>query len=310
MSLHFRERKVDEVVLCRMLWSSNGSQAGRKRHPVTNTSWLYRLLPWEKRRGEGAVTPGLTEDTAQDTTLQYGYIQPLPVLPHHDLRGLVSILTDYTASSQLLTHFGSHPLSSWSLLHGNDSKEMGTAILDTNFVILVEDHISTRGYRSIRPISSIEVIPNRTRVPKINHFIQVSCELSVSAKEAMGLLYLAVCTCVPPPPLSTFQLQRLVWTRSFYRDLNHGLDVPMKGWPKRPCYGRNIAPAKRIIKSRKLRWEVYAARMEESRTVFMVLTGKPNGKKLVGRLRPTGECLTTSDGGATVGARSSRSTLN
>nr|CAD7257049.1 unnamed protein product [Timema shepardi] len=39
-------------------------------------------------------------------------------------------------------------------------------------------------------------------------------------------------------------VERLVRTRSFYRDLNYGLDAPVKGWPKRPCYGRNIAPAK------------------------------------------------------------------
>ena len=39
----------------------------------------------------------------------------------------------------------------------------------------------------------------------------------------------------------------------------------------------------RVIKSRRLRWAGYVARMEESRSVFKILTGKPTGKRPLGR---------------------------
>ena len=35
----------------------------------------------------------------------------------------------------------------------------------------------------------------------------------------------------------------------------------------------------RVIKSRRLRWAGYVARMEEGRSVFKILTGKPTGKR-------------------------------
>jgi hypothetical protein len=35
----------------------------------------------------------------------------------------------------------------------------------------------------------------------------------------------------------------------------------------------------RVIKSRRLRWAGYIARMEESRSAFKVLTGTPTGKR-------------------------------
>ena len=41
----------------------------------------------------------------------------------------------------------------------------------------------------------------------------------------------------------------------------------------------------RMIKSRRLRWTGLVARMEESRTLFKMLTGKPTGKKHLGRAR-------------------------
>ena len=47
----------------------------------------------------------------------------------------------------------------------------------------------------------------------------------------------------------------------------------------------NIA---RVIKSRKLRWEGYVARMEEGRSAFKILTGKtgkPTGNRTLGRCR-------------------------
>ena len=40
-----------------------------------------------------------------------------------------------------------------------------------------------------------------------------------------------------------------------------------------------------MIKSRKLRWAGHVARMEESRSAFKILTGKPTGKRLLGRPR-------------------------
>ena len=41
----------------------------------------------------------------------------------------------------------------------------------------------------------------------------------------------------------------------------------------------------RVIKSRRLRWAGHIARMEEGRSAFKVLTGKPTGKRPLGRPR-------------------------
>ena len=38
-----------------------------------------------------------------------------------------------------------------------------------------------------------------------------------------------------------------------------------------------------MIKSRRLRWAGHVARMEEGRSAFKILTGKPTGKKPLGR---------------------------
>ena len=40
-----------------------------------------------------------------------------------------------------------------------------------------------------------------------------------------------------------------------------------------------------VIKSRRLRWAGHVARMEESRSAFKMLTGKPTGKRPLGRPR-------------------------
>ena len=41
----------------------------------------------------------------------------------------------------------------------------------------------------------------------------------------------------------------------------------------------------RLIKSRRLRWAGHVARMEESKSAFKILTGKPTGKRPLGRPR-------------------------
>ena len=41
----------------------------------------------------------------------------------------------------------------------------------------------------------------------------------------------------------------------------------------------------RVIKSRRLRWAGHVARMEEGRGAFKILTGKPTGKRPLGRPR-------------------------
>ena len=41
----------------------------------------------------------------------------------------------------------------------------------------------------------------------------------------------------------------------------------------------------KVIKSRRLRWAVHVARMEEGKCAFKMLTGKPTGKRPLGRLR-------------------------
>ena len=45
----------------------------------------------------------------------------------------------------------------------------------------------------------------------------------------------------------------------------------------------------RVIKSRRLRWAGHVARMEESRNAFQILTGKPSGKRPLGRPRRSWE---------------------
>ena len=41
----------------------------------------------------------------------------------------------------------------------------------------------------------------------------------------------------------------------------------------------------RVIKSRRLRWAGRVVRMEEGRSAFKILTGKPTGKRPLGRSR-------------------------
>ena len=45
----------------------------------------------------------------------------------------------------------------------------------------------------------------------------------------------------------------------------------------------------RVIKYRRLRWTGHVARMEEERSAFKIVTGKPTGKRPLGR--PTYEEL-------------------
>ena len=45
------------------------------------------------------------------------------------------------------------------------------------------------------------------------------------------------------------------------------------------------SPNIRVIKSRRLRWAGHVARMEEGRSAFKILTGKPTGKRPLGRPR-------------------------
>ena len=39
----------------------------------------------------------------------------------------------------------------------------------------------------------------------------------------------------------------------------------------------------KVIKSRRLRWAMHVARMEEGRSVFKILPGKPTGNRPIGR---------------------------
>ena len=45
----------------------------------------------------------------------------------------------------------------------------------------------------------------------------------------------------------------------------------------------------RVIKSRRLRWAHHVARMEKGRRAFEILTGKPTGKRTLGRARRRSE---------------------
>ena len=53
---------------------------------------------------------------------------------------------------------------------------------------------------------------------------------------------------------------------------------------ERTC-GHKRLNAVRVIKSRRLRWASHVARMEEGRSAFKILTGKPTGKRPLGRPR-------------------------
>ena len=46
-----------------------------------------------------------------------------------------------------------------------------------------------------------------------------------------------------------------------------------------------------MIKSRRLRWAGHVARMEESRSAFKILIGKPTGKRLWGGLGVDGRII-------------------
>ena len=47
----------------------------------------------------------------------------------------------------------------------------------------------------------------------------------------------------------------------------------------------------RVIKSRRLRWAGHVAKMEEGRSVFKILTGKPTGKRHLGGLGVDGRTI-------------------
>ena len=49
----------------------------------------------------------------------------------------------------------------------------------------------------------------------------------------------------------------------------------------------------RVIKSRRLRWAGHVARMEASRSAFIIFTGKPTGKRPLGRSRRRWEDIIT-----------------
>jgi hypothetical protein len=52
---------------------------------------------------------------------------------------------------------------------------------------------------------------------------------------------------------------------------------------------RNLPNIVRVIKSRRLSWAGYVARIGEERGVYRVLMGKPEGKRPLGRPRPRWE---------------------
>jgi hypothetical protein len=41
----------------------------------------------------------------------------------------------------------------------------------------------------------------------------------------------------------------------------------------------------RVVKSRRMRWASHVARMGERRGIYIILVGKPNGKRTLGRQR-------------------------
>ena len=56
------------------------------------------------------------------------------------------------------------------------------------------------------------------------------------------------------------------------------------GMEKAPQWGTSYFCIVRMIKSRRLRWGENVARMEEGRSSFKMLTGKPTGKRVLRHL--------------------------
>ena len=54
---------------------------------------------------------------------------------------------------------------------------------------------------------------------------------------------------------------------------------------RRLRWAGHVARIKEGIKSRRLRWAGHVDRMEEGRSAFKILTGKPTGKRPLGRPR-------------------------
>ena len=52
----------------------------------------------------------------------------------------------------------------------------------------------------------------------------------------------------------------------------------------------------RVIKSRRLRWAGHVARMEEGRSVFKILIGKPTGKRPLGGIHKLCHTLRGAEG--------------
>ena len=52
-----------------------------------------------------------------------------------------------------------------------------------------------------------------------------------------------------------------------------------------PIYTSIVKNIVRVMESRRLRWAGHVARMEEGRSAFKILIGKPTGKGLLGRPR-------------------------
>ena len=64
-------------------------------------------------------------------------------------------------------------------------------------------------------------------------------------------------------------------------------DEVTREWRKRNNEKLNVLLAKyrRVIKSRRMRWAGHVARMGETRGVYRILVGKPEGKRPLGRPR-------------------------
>ena len=56
----------------------------------------------------------------------------------------------------------------------------------------------------------------------------------------------------------------------------------MEKGPQQELRSLYRSPIVRVIKSRRLRWAGYVARIEEGKSAFKILTGKPTGKRPLG----------------------------
>ena len=130
------------------------------------------------------------------------------------------------------------------------------------------ENMKTFYYRAMKSIQNLRYNIIAVPIPfwiSLSHHINANekCRRELSTDTSCSLVLLAYA-------MSIFRRFEFFYLRVFYEELHNLYRSP------------NIV---RVIKSRRLRWAGHVARMEEGRSAFKILTGKPTGKRPLGRPR-------------------------